>query len=372
MARFGIEEEFVLLDEKTLVPLAMTPQSRARLVGTRPSGEVTPEYLTCQLETATAPLSTRADGAQQLREMREMLGSQAAEHGAIVAPTGTPFIAPHRFIVSRSPHYDAVAGHLAEITREHEVNGLHVHVEIADDEERVRALNRVRPWLPALLALTGNAPFTKGRPSGFASWRSILIRRLPASWSPPRFADLTDYRARVDELVSMGAIPEASSIAWTVRLSENFPTVEVRVCDVQLTVDDTLLAVSLIRALVLSDEVGDAPSVPHDAIDSSLWTAARQGPDARIVDPSTGGMAPAQEVVARMLERVAPTLEQHGDHEFVVEALARFRADGTGAQRQLRTHAERGVEGLRHLYRAGTAPSENDQPRTDPVRSPRQ
>lgn len=359
MARFGIEEEFVLLDEKTLVPLAMTPESRDGLVGTRPSGEVTPEYLTCQLETATAPLATRADGVQQLRAMREMLGTQVAEHGAIVAPTGTPFIAPHRFIVSRSPHYDAVADHLAEITREHEVNGLHVHVEVPDDEERVRALNRVRPWLPVLLAVSGNSPFSKGRPSGFASWRSLLIRRLPASWSPPRFADLADYRAGVAELVSMGAIPDASSIAWTVRLSENFPTVEVRVCDVQLTVDDTLLAVALIRALVLSDELGDHPAVSLDGIDSSLWTAARQGPDARIVDPSTGDVAGAQEVLARMLDRIAPALAQHGDREFVDDALARVVAEGTGAQRQLRAHTERGVDGLRHLYRSGTAPAES-------------
>jgi len=356
VARFGIEEEFVLLDEKTLVPLAMTPESRARLVGTRPAGVVTPEYLTCQIETATAPLDTRADAAIQLRAMREMLGSQAAEHGAIIAPTGTPFIAPHRFIVSRSPHYDAVADHLAEITREHEVNGLHVHVEVLDDEERVRAVNRVRPWLPVLLALSGNAPFTKGRPSGFARWRSILIRRLPSSWSPPRFVDLADYRASIDELIDMGAISEASSLAWTIRLAENFPTVEVRVCDVQLTTDDTLLAVSLIRALVLSDELGDYPAVSHDAIDSSLWTAARQGPDARVVDPRTGEIAPVQEVLTAMLELLGSTLQQHGDADFVADAVARIRSDGTGAQRQLAAHAERGVGGLRDLYRAGTAP----------------
>lgn len=356
MARFGIEEEFVLLDEKTLVPLAMTPESRARLVGIRPAGEVTPEYLTCQLETATAPLDTRADAVRQLRALREMLGSQAADHGAMVAPTGTPFIAPHRFVVSRSPHYDAVSDHLAEITREHEVNGLHVHVEVTDDEERVRAVNRVRPWLPVLLALTGNAPFTKGRPSGFASWRSILIRRLPSSWSPPRFADLSDYRSRVAELVAMGAISDASSLSWTIRLSENFPTVEVRVCDVQLTVEDTLLAVALIRALVLSDELGDSPTVSLDSIDSSLWTASRQGPDARIIDPRSGEVSTAQDVLTAMLERLAPTLRQHGDDEFVADAVARIRAEGTGAQRQLRAHAERGVDGLRELYRAGTAP----------------
>ena len=196
MARFGVEEEFVLLDEQTLVPAAMSPATRERIPEDAAAG-LTPEYLTCQLESATSPATTRADAEAQLRRTRSLIGTYAADQGAVFASIGTPFISPKRLTVVSSPHYDAVDAQLVEITREHEVNGLHVHVEVVDDEERVRVLNRVRPWLPVLLALTGNAPFAHGRDSGFASWRSILIRRLPSSWSPPHFRDLADYRAPV-------------------------------------------------------------------------------------------------------------------------------------------------------------------------------
>jgi carboxylate-amine ligase len=356
MARFGVEEEFVLLDEQTLVPSAMSPETRERILS-QVGGGLTPEYLTCQLESATEPCTTRADAEVQLRRTRGLLGGAAAEQGAIVAATGTPFISPNRLVVSQSPHYDAVSAQLVEITREHEVNGLHIHVEVLDDEERVRVVNRVRAWLPPLLAITGNAPFAHGRDSGFASWRSILIRRLPASWSPPQFHDLTDYRAHVEQLVSMGAIAEASSLSWTVRLSERFPTVEVRVFDAQLTVDETLLAVALTRALLVSDALDDCHGLGHDAIDASLWTAARYGSDARLIDPANGEIAPAWSIAERMLERLRPTLAAHDDEDFVVDGIARIRADGTGAQRQHRAYADGGAAGLRELYRTGTTTS---------------
>lgn len=354
MARFGIEEEFVLLDEQTLVPSAMTTSTRERLADVVGAG-LTPEYLTCQIESATEPVGTRADAETQLRRTRHLLGTYAADQDAIVGATGTPFISPNRFAVSSSPHYDAVSAQLVEITREHEVNGLHVHVEVTDDEERVRVVNRVNAWLPTLLALTGNSPFAHGRDSGFASWRSILIRRLPSSWSPPRFGDLDDYQAHIAQLVEMGAIAEASSLSWTVRLSERFPTVEVRVFDAQLTVDDTLLAAALTRALMVSDALDGLPALGSDAIDASLWTAARYGPEALVVDPASGDPAPVRAIVDDLLRRLRPTLARLGDEDFVAEGVARIRSEGTGAQRQRDAYAANGTAGLRELYRTSTA-----------------
>lgn len=354
MARFGVEEEFVLLDAQTLVPTAMTPATRERLVEEVGAG-LTPEYLTCQLESATEPIENRADAEAQLRRTRRVIGAFAADQDAIIGATGTPFISPNRFVVSSSAHYDAVSAQLVEITREHEVNGLHIHVQVTDDDERVRVVNRVRAWLPTLLALTGNAPFAHGRDSGFASWRSILIRRLPSSWSPPHFADLDDYRTHLEQLVAMGAIAEASSLSWTVRLSERFPTVEVRVFDAQLTVDDTLLATALTRALIVSDALDGLPELGLDAIDASLWTAARYGPEALLVDPASGDTAPARVIADDLLRRLRPALAHLGDDEFVTQGIARLRTEGTGAHRQRTAYAENGTAGLRELYRRSTA-----------------
>lgn len=352
-ARFGVEEEFVLLDTATLVPIGMGDGTRERITGTR-AGEVMPEYLTCQLECVTEPAATRADAAAQLRRMRSLLAAHAANQGAVAAPSATPFISPGGLVVSPSEHYDEVATQLAEITREHEVNGLHVHVEVTEgDEERVRALNRVRGWLPALLGLTGNGPFAHGRHSGFESWRSILIRRLPSSWCPPHFHDLDDYRRRVDRLVALGAIGDAASIAWAVRLSDRFPTVELRVFDAQLTAEDTLFAAALSRALIHSDPAGQAAPSELDAIDASLWIAARRGTQARVIDPTDGEVGSLWDVAERMLAHARPVLAEFGDEEFVTEHFRRIRTEGTGAQRQVRAYERGGIAGLRELYATG-------------------
>ncbi|MGB4136291.1 MAG: YbdK family carboxylate-amine ligase [Microbacterium sp.] len=356
MARIGIEEEFVLLDERTLVPLGMGPGTRERIADRSTAGEVMPEYLTCQFECVTEPLTTLAEADADLRRLRGLLGTYALSHGAVAASSGTPYISPRGLVVSPSAHYDEVAAQLAEITREHEVNGLHVHVESGDDEERVRALNRLRGWLPLLLALTGNAPFAHGVASGFQSWRSILIRRLPASWCPPQFHDYDDYRSRTERLVALRAVPEAASLAWAVRLPERFPTVEMRVFDAQLTTADTLFAVSLSRAIALGGDAAIAPAAELDGIDASLWMAARDGTDARVIDPTTGDVDGVWSIADRLLDAVCPVLAELGEEDFVRDRLDQIRLDGTGAQRQQLAFDRDGVSGLRDLYRAGTEP----------------
>lgn len=353
MTQFGIEEEFLLLDEDALVPLAMADGTRERFTRLRTGGVVTAEYLTSQLETATEPVSTRRDADAQLRHLRSLVGWHAQEQQAIAAPTGNPFATTRSPIISSSPHYDDVARRLGHLSREHEVNGLHVHVEIVDEEERVRALNRVRGWLPVLLALSGNSPFANGIDTGFDSWRSLLIRRLPSSWCPPRFHDVDDYNARVRQHIELGAIGEVTSVSWAIRVSERFPTVEVRVFDAQLDPEDSVFAALLCRALMLSDD-RSLQSDRLDGIDASLWTAARWGMDAQIVDPTTGEVGDAWSVADRMLAASAPALQEFGDDDFVTDRLERLRAEGTGATRQRRAFERDGTRGLADLLRAGT------------------
>lgn len=355
MARFGIEEEFILLDDTGLVPVGLTGASRERIARPIEGGQISTEYLTSQLECSTHPLHTAAEAVQHLSALRAVIGEHARAQGAVAAPTGSPFATTGSAVISPSPHYDDVSARLAHLSRGHEVNGLHVHVEVEDDEERVRGLNRVRPWLPALLALTGNSPYANGLDAGFASWRSILIRRLPNGWCPPRFHDLEDYRRHVQQFIDLGTIGEATSIGWDVRLSERYPTVEVRVFDAQLAPEDAVLAAVLSRALVRADDEGTL--VDHvDGIDAALWSAARSGMQARIIDPTTGDVSDADTVVATMLDRCRSALQQFGDAEHAADGIARLRADGIGAERQRRAYRRDGVPGLAALLAEGTRP----------------
>lgn len=353
MTRFGIEEEFLLLDEDSLVPVALSGDILERIGGDITAGRVTTEYLASQIEALTDPVGTGEEAVGQLDALRAAIGAEASAQQVIAAPTGSPFTTLRSPRLSPSAHYDDVARRLAHLTREHEVNGLHVHVEVPDEEERVRALNRLRAWLPLLLALSANSPFGNGIDTGFASWRSMLIRRLPSSWCPPRFADFDDYRTRVDQLLDLGTIGEATSLSWAVRLSERYPTVEARVADTQLTAEDAVLSALLTRGIALASAqriVADET----DAIDASLWMAARAGMEARIVDPLTGDVAPVRTVAAHLLDDIGPVLDELGDTEAVRAGLDRVRTDGTGASRQRAAHARSGLPGLRDLLHGGT------------------
>lgn len=348
VARFGIEEEFLLLDEAALIPLSadeLVQRVRGPVSG---GGVIASEYLTSQFECATEPVHTLADARRQLQTMRSRI-TELAPLGSLVAATGAPFAQPSAPVVSSSEHYDDVSTLLGELTRQHAVNGLHVHIEVIGDEERLQALRRLRPWLPLLLALSANSPFAYGVPSHLASWRSILIRRLPVSWAPPAFHDADDYHSTVDRLVRAQLLPSRASVAWAVRLSEQYDTVEVRVADAQLTVPDALLLAALMRGIVVGDELGDdAPAAPE--LDASMWLAARRGMDARLLT-ADGDVEDAWSSAERLVQGIRSVLDELGDIDFVEQQLERMRREGTGSHRQLRAHGSGGVPALAELYR---------------------
>ncbi|MEJ1089589.1 YbdK family carboxylate-amine ligase [Microbacterium sp. Mu-80] len=348
--RFGVEEEFVLLDAEALVPLSGADPSADVLGAADAGGTITAEYLTCQFECATEPVHTMADASVQLSGMRRLLARHAPPH-SLIAATGAPFALSGGSLVSSSPHYDDVSTLLGELTRQHEVNGLHVHVEVKGDEQRVRALRRLRRHLPVLLALSANSPFANGVASELASWRSVLIRRLPVSWAPPDFHDADEYHRTVDRLVRIQVLPSRASVAWAVRLSEQYPTVEVRVADAQLTVPDALLLAALMRGIVCADDVADAVA-PAAELDASVWLAAKNGMRARFFTPD-GDVEDAWSAVDRMLHSIRPALDELGDTAFVEEHIGLLRTEGTGAERQLAAYSTGGIPTLRALLMSG-------------------
>jgi len=349
VTRFGIEEEFQLLEENTLVPLPLGSAARRAL----PSGvgTVGKEFLTSQVEFSTTPVLTLSAAREQLRAFRLALASFARDHGAVAIGSGTPFGIGPEASVSTSERYGTVARWLGHIVDEHHVNGLHLHVEVLDDEARVRALNAVRPWMPAVLAVAGNSPFADGRDTGHQSWRTVIMRRLPLTGCPPHFRDMGHYRATVDRLVTQHVIPDLASVCWAARLSETYPTVELRIFDAQLTTEDALLCAALGRALVESAVDMDVPMHDGDAVQASLWAAAREGLDATLVDPFSGDLIPARQAVSLLMQVITPALTASGDLAFAAAHLDRILEAGTGAQRQRDAYAEAGIPGLRALLR---------------------
>ena len=356
MATFGIEEEFLLVDPVTGLPApraAEISQALAAAAEALPSG--TPvalgqaEFLACQLETSTVICQTLEEAAQSLLNARTAIAGAAAAAGVGVVLSGAaPRIADSPAEVSGTDRYQAMGALTGAVAEEHYLNGTHVHVAVPDRDTGIAALNKLRPWLSTLAALGANSPFWRGRDTSFASWRLIHYRRWSVQGCPPEFADAADYDRRLARLLDSDAVLDAGHVGWAARLSQRYPTVEVRVGDAQLEAADSVLLAALVRGLVLTAAVPGSTPEP-ELLDAGLWQAARYGLGGRLMGV-LGNSAAAADQAGALLEHIRPALEENGDLDYVRAGVQRLLVSGTGAERQRAAYTSGGWDGLAGLY----------------------
>lgn len=321
----------MLLDPGMLSPVDRGVDAVAELRAE--GGGVVREFFPSQVEFASPVFTSAAEALGSLTAFRSSLGDWAAARGVVAAGTGTSLQQESR--PAWEGRYARIADDIGALAAEHQINGLHIHVGIDDREERVRASNALRPWIPVLMALSANSPFWHGSDTGFASWRGVHSRRWTTYGIPPWFGDPDAYDRAVDALTGVGATSDLGAINWAVRLSSRYPTIEVRVCDAQLDPRRSVALAILVRALV--DDGADSPRPPSfEPWDAALWHAARHGLSGTLVHPLRGGLEPATRILDELRRRLLPYLS--GDEATLVSEL--LSTTVTGAQLQLEAHAE--------------------------------
>jgi carboxylate-amine ligase len=330
----GVEEEFLLVDPDSGRPRAVSHMALAADAGPELTGELQRE----QLETATRPCATLDELGSELRRARAAAADAAAEAGAELAALATsplevePTVAPTR-------RYQAMRRRFGLTAAEELTCGCHVHVAVASDDEGVAALDRIRPWLAPLLALTANSPFWQAADSGYASYRSQVWQRWPSAGVYAAFGSPAGYHGTVQAMVDSDTVLDRGMVYFDARLSADHPTLEVRVADVCLDVDDAVLLAALTRGLVGTAVREWRAGSPADPVRLELlrlagWQAARSGVDGALLDPGSWRPRPAAEVLDGLVAHVAPALEDAGDLQRVRELLADVVARGTGARAQ--------------------------------------
>jgi carboxylate-amine ligase len=334
----GVEEEFLLVDPDSGEPLARS--RRVAELAAADGVDLQLELTSCQVETATDVAGSTADLHAQLTRLRRVAGRAADAAGARLLAVGLPPTVPHHFPITDSPRYRKIADMFGMIAHEQGICGCHVHVAVPTREAAVRVSNRLRPWLPLLLALTANSAIYRNADSGHASWRQVLWSRWPSAGPPPHFESVDEYDAVVQMMQHAGAMLDDGMVYWDVRPSANFPTVEVRVSDVPATVDETVLLAALTRAAVmtaLEDERSGAglPRISPHALAAAYWKSARDGLDGQAVDMFDAHTpAPAIDLLRAFVDRIAPALRAVGDEDLARAELDRIAEQGNGAMRQ--------------------------------------
>ncbi|WP_329103706.1 glutamate--cysteine ligase [Micromonospora sp. NBC_01699] len=345
--RFGVEEEFLVVDPETreAVPQAEAVLRRARPeLGDLVGGEIT----TLQVETKTAPCDNVADLHRQLVRGRAVIGAAAAAEGLRVVASGSAVlgdVVPPPIVSGERPARGTAT--FRGLHDEVAICSVHVHVEMPDRDRAALVSNHLRPYLPVLIGLTANSPYWAGRDTGYASWRTIAWHRWPVAGPPPYFTSAEHYDRTVDTLLDAGALVDLGTLFWDIRLSAHLPTLEIRVADVPITAEESALFAALVRALVVRvgvevDRGEPGPGVPAELLRVAYWRAARDGLAGHGVDPLTGELWPAVELVDRLHRYVAPVLARNGDLPSVTSWLDRLLGSAAdGAVRQRRAAARR-------------------------------
>jgi carboxylate-amine ligase len=225
--------------------------------------------------------------------------------------------------------------------------GCHVHVEISSAEEGIAALDRIGPWLAILLALSANSPFWQGRDSSYASFRYQVGGRWPSSGPTEVFGSARAYQETVRQMMRTRTLLDPGMVYFDARLSERYPTLEIRIADVCLHADDAVLIAALARALVETEARQwrrGQPIQPRrtELLRLAAWRASRSGLDDVLLHPRTGLPEPSAAVTNLLLEHVSDALADAGETSTVTDLLAAVLARGNGASFQRHTYRRSG------------------------------
>lgn len=347
MYTVGVEEEYQIIDPVTRdLSSSATPllQEAGKVLGEA----VQYEMQLSQIEVCTPVCHTLTEVREHLAHLRQSVICAAKSIDRQIAAAGThPFARWQDQQLTPRERYHAIQENYWQLASEQTIFACHIHIGIDNRNEALQIMNHARGWLALLLALTGNSPFFQNTDTGYASYRTEIWARWPLSGPPACFSSLTEYDNLIRDLAASGMIEDGREVYWDMRLSSRFNTIEVRIADVGLTVEETTMIAGLVRALIQTCHARvlqkqPFPSIRQEILHATHWQAARYGLDANLIDPLTGQVTPARQLLAQFLQFAYPALDAQGDWETVSKAVETTIQQGTGAMRQRAVYRQAG------------------------------
>src|SRR5213593_2934469 len=335
----GIEEEFAIIDPGTR-------ELRSHIQEILEGGKVVlKEQIKPEMHQSVVELGTEVcDSIEHARthvvELRSRLAELAGKAGLKIASVGThPFSHRRDQHITEGERYQEIIEDMQLLARANLIFGLHVHVGIPNREMAIHVMNQARYFLPHIYALSVNSPFWVGQNTGLKGYRLKVFERFPRTGIPDSFESLSEYEDYCKLLVKTGCIDNAKKIWWDIRLHPFFDTLEVRVCDAQSRVDDTLAIAALIQAIIsklhkLLHQNITFRIYRRRLLDENRWRAARYGIEGKLIDFGREAEVDERSLLNELLDFVSTEVKELGSEREMAH-IERIIREGTGADRQL-------------------------------------
>ena len=357
----GVEIELQILDRETydLSPGAVRVLKACEEEGVEgTSAELMQSMI--EVKTGICPNmnQVRDELFTRIRRVRNIASSMGYE----LAMAGThPF---HRATISTvfpAERYERIFDRLGWLTYQRLVFGLHVHVGMPSGDMAIGAINLLVQYLPHLIALSASSPFWQGVDTGLASSRIALYRLLPHAGLPLYFSNWKEFRRYFKVMADCQSVSSFKDIYWDIRPRPDFGTIEIRVCDMPLTLTETLRIVALIRYLTISclRLLEERPRLSRGDIRrhwiavENKWLATRYGLQAVYIRTPSGKRTALAYDLAQLIERLLPIAREAGEGRYL-ESLKPVDKLESGADLQRQRYRDKGdwkslVEGMAGL-----------------------
>ena len=343
----GIEEEYQTIDPRTY-DLRSHIHTELMSQGQRQLKErVKAEMHQSVVEVGTGVCANIKEAAADLMDLRRQMIGLTETHGLkMVAGATHPFADWRAQDIHPDERYTQVVEDMQIVARANLIFGLHVHIGIEDNEATIQLMNQIRYFLPHLLALSSNSPFWIGMNTGLKSYRCKVFDRFPRTNIPDTFTSWADFEGFVNLLVRTGCIDNGKKIWWDARPHPVFGTLEIRVCDIPMRVEETLAIAALIQATVaklykLHSKNQGWRDYSRALIMENKWRAARYGIDGQMIDFGIEEAVDTRKLILEYLDFVDDVVDELGSRE-EINHIRWILDHGTGADRQLRVYEESG------------------------------
>ena len=334
----GVEEEYLLVDKDSLA-LAPAPDDFMSRCVSELEGQASPEFLACQIEIGTKVCASTPAAREDLKRLRSCVARVAGDYNlSPIAASCHPFSDWKDQTHTDRERYQVLKRDLAGVGYRMLISGMHVHVGIPAQNQRIDLMNQLTYFLPHLLAMSGSSPFWQGRDTGMNSYRLTVFDNLPRTGLPPQLASWGEYERSVDTLIETGVIEDSSKIWWDLRPSAKYPTIESRICDVSPSINGTLSLAALTQCLTrmlwrLARSNQRWRMYDNFLISENRWRAQRYGVSEGLIDFGAGQIIDFKTLLDEMIELVQEDADTLGALQDIENARD-FITHGTASDRQ--------------------------------------
>ncbi|HEY1494695.1 MAG TPA: carboxylate-amine ligase [Candidatus Solibacter sp.] len=343
----GIEEEYQTVDPVTRdlrshIHAEIVQKGKLLL-----AERVKPEMHQSVVEIGTGVCQNIQEAKDEIRDIRQQIIRLARQNDLRLAAGGThPFAQWREQEIYPDDRYRTIVEDLKMVARANLIFGLHVHIGVEDRETAIQLMNSARYFLPHLLALSANSPFWVGMETGLRSYRCKVFDKFPRTNIPDLYQSWSEFENYVNLLIHTNCIDNAKKIWWDIRPHPYFPTLEFRICDMPMRLEETIAIAALCQAIIaklyrIHEQNLTFRHYSRSLIMENKWRAARYGLDGKMIDFGKQTEVPARQLIEEILEFVSDVVPELGSQE-EISYVRRIMEHGNGADRQLRVFHETG------------------------------